>query len=45
MLASRPYGKSGWTGKPGAIVSAPPGGIGGFGANHHLRESLLVLVS
>lgn len=36
-VGSRPYGKSAWSGKPGAVVSASPGGIGGFGANHHLR--------
>jgi chromate reductase, NAD(P)H dehydrogenase (quinone) len=42
-IASRPYGKSAWNGKPGAVVSASPGGIGGFGANHHLRQSLVFL--
>lgn len=42
-VGSRPYGQSAWTGKPGAIVSASPGGIGGFGANHHLRQSLVFL--
>ncbi len=42
-VGSRPYGKSAWTGKPGAVVSASPGGIGGFGANHHLRQSLVFL--
>lgn len=42
-IGSRPYGKSAWSGKPGAIVSASPGGIGGFGANHHLRQSLVFL--
>jgi len=42
-VGSRPYGKSAWNGKPGAIVSASPGGIGGFGANHHLRQSLVFL--
>ena len=42
-VGSRPYGKSAWSGKPGAIVSASPGGIGGFGANHHLRQSLVFL--
>src|ERR1035438_5334577 len=39
-VGSRPYGKSVWSGKPGAIVSASPGVIGAFGANHHLRQSL-----
>ncbi len=42
-VGSRPYGKSVWNGKPGAIVSASPGMIGGFGANHHLRQSLVFL--
>ncbi len=42
-VGSRPYGKSIWNGKPGAIVSVSPGAIGGFGANHHLRQSLVFL--
>lgn len=42
-VGSRPYGKSAWGGKPGAVASASPGGIGGFGANHHLRQSLVFL--
>ena len=42
-VGSRPYGQSVWNGRPGAIVSASPGGIGGFGANHHLRQSLVFL--
>jgi len=42
-VGSRPYGKSAWGGKPGAVVSASPGAIGGFGANHHLRQSLVFL--
>jgi len=42
-VGSRPYGKNVWSGKPGAVVSASPGGIGGFGANHHLRQSLVFL--
>jgi chromate reductase len=42
-VASRPYGKSAWDGKPGAVVSVSPGGLGGFGANHHLRQSLVFL--
>ncbi len=40
---SRPYGQSAWSGKPGAIISVSPGAIGGFGANHHLRQSLVFL--
>jgi len=27
-IGSRPYGQSVWNGKPGAVVSASPGGIG-----------------
>jgi chromate reductase len=42
-IGSRPYGNSAWSGKPGAVVSASPGAIGGFGANHHLRQSLVFL--
>lgn len=40
---SRPYGQSAWSGKPGAVISLSPGAIGGFGANHHLRQSLVFL--
>jgi chromate reductase, NAD(P)H dehydrogenase (quinone) len=42
-VASRPYGQNAWDGKPAAVVSASPGAIGGFGANHHLRQSLTYL--
>jgi chromate reductase len=42
-IASRPYGKSAWDGKPAAVMSVSPGAIGGFGANHHLRQSLVFL--
>ncbi|MBD8348495.1 NADPH-dependent FMN reductase [Dysgonomonas sp. HGC4] len=37
-VGSRPFGKSVWGGKPGAIASQSYGAIGGFGANHHLRQ-------
>jgi len=42
-VGSRPYGKSIWDKKPGAVVSVSPGAIAGFGANHHLRQSLVFL--
>lgn len=42
-VGSRPYGHSVWSGKPGAIISSSPGIYGGFGANHHLRQSLVFL--
>jgi chromate reductase, NAD(P)H dehydrogenase (quinone) len=42
-VGSRPYGKSVFDGKPGAVISTSMGAIGGFGANHHLRQSLVFL--
>src|ERR1051326_3955482 len=42
-IASRPYGKSAWNGKAAGVISVSPGAIGGFGANHHLRQSLVFL--
>jgi chromate reductase len=42
-VGSRPYGSSIWDRKPGAIVSGSPSAIGDFGANHHLRQSLVFL--
>ena len=42
-VGSRPYGKSVWQGKPAAIVSCSPGNIGGFGANHQLRQPMVFL--
>jgi chromate reductase len=42
-VGSRPYGQSVWDGKPAAVISASIGAVGGFGANHHLRQSLAYL--
>jgi chromate reductase len=42
-VASRPSGKSAWSGKPTAVVSVSPGALGGFGANHCLRQSFVFL--
>jgi len=42
-VGSRPYGESVWDSKPGLVVTVSPGAIGGFGANHHLRQSLVFL--
>jgi chromate reductase len=42
-VGSRPYGSSVWDRKPGAVVSGSPGAVGAFGANHHLRQSLVFL--
>ena len=42
-VGSRPYGHSAWSGKPCGVVSVSPGASGAFGANHHLRQSLVFL--
>jgi chromate reductase len=42
-VGSRPYGQSAWAGKPCAVISLSPGALGAFGANHHLRQSLVFL--
>src|SRR5262247_2381754 len=42
-VASRPYGKGAINGKPAAIMSVSTGAVGGFGANHHLRQSAVFL--
>jgi chromate reductase len=42
-VGSRPHGRSVWNGKPGAVISVSPGAMGAFGANHHLRQSLVFL--
>jgi chromate reductase len=42
-VGSRPYGKSAWSGKPAGVISVTPGALGAFGANHHLRQSLVFL--
>jgi chromate reductase, NAD(P)H dehydrogenase (quinone) len=42
-IGSRPYGHSVWAKKPAAIISASPGSIGGFGANHQLRQACVYL--
>lgn len=42
-VGSRPYGENSWDGKPGGVVSVSIGNISGFGANHHLRQSLVFI--
>ncbi|MBZ4023894.1 ACP phosphodiesterase [Rhodobacter sp. TJ_12] len=42
-VGSRPYGENVWAGKPGLVVSGSAGALAGFGAHHHLRQSLVVL--
>lgn len=42
-VGSRPRETSVWRGKPAAIISVSTGVYGAFGANHHLRQSLVFL--
>ncbi len=42
-VGSRPYGQSVFDKKPAAIITASPGAIGGFGANHQIRQACVFL--
>ena len=42
-VGSRPYGRSVFSKKPAAVFSSSPGMTGGFGSNHHLRQSCVFL--
>jgi chromate reductase, NAD(P)H dehydrogenase (quinone) len=42
-VGSRPWGHSAWAGRPAAVISCSPGNLGGFGAHHHLRQSLVAV--
>lgn len=43
-VGSRPYGQNVWGGgKKGAVISVTPGALGGFGANHALRQAVVFL--
>jgi chromate reductase, NAD(P)H dehydrogenase (quinone) len=42
-VGSRPYGQSVFDKKPAAVVTVSPGGIGGFGANHQIRQTCVFL--
>ncbi len=42
-VGSRPYGQSVFDKKPAAIVTASPGSVGGFGANHQIRQAAVFL--
>lgn len=42
-VGSRPKTANLWDHKPAAIISQSPGNLGGFGANHHLRQTLTAL--
>jgi len=42
-IGSSPDDQAVWSGKPAAVASFSTGMLGGFGANHHLRQSLVFL--
>jgi NAD(P)H-dependent FMN reductase/ketosteroid isomerase-like protein len=42
-VGSRPEGRNYWAGKPAAVVSQTPYKLGGFGANHALRQTFAFL--
>lgn len=42
-VGSRPYGQSAFDKKPAAIVTVSPSGLGGFGANHQIRQLAVFL--
>lgn len=42
-VGSRPYGQSAFDKKPAAILTVSPGAIGGFGANHQIRQAAVFL--
>ena len=42
-VGSRPYGQSVYAKKSAAIFSGSPGMTGGFGSNHHFRQSCVFL--
>jgi len=42
-VGSRLYGQSVFDKKPAAIVTVSPGSIGGFGANHQIRQAAVFL--
>lgn len=42
-VGSRPYGKAAINRKPCAVASSSPGALGGFGANHQVRQCVVFL--
>lgn len=42
-VGSRPYGKGCLPGKPCAVATTSPGVLGGFGANHQIRQAVVFL--
>ncbi|MFZ3320806.1 MAG: NADPH-dependent FMN reductase [Usitatibacter sp.] len=42
-VGSRPWGKGSINGKPCAVATTSPGPLGGFGANHQIRQCVVFL--
>lgn len=42
-VASRPWGQNVWAWKPGAVISVSMSPIGGYAANHAIRQTAVVL--
>src|SRR5262249_30780058 len=42
-VGSRPFGQSVFAHQPAPVIHVSPGQYGGFGANHHLRQSCVFL--
>jgi chromate reductase len=42
-VGSRPWGKSLWGEKPMGVITASLGPLGGYGANHHIRQGMVTL--
>ena len=42
-VGSRPYGKACIVGKPCAVVTTSPGALGGYSANHQIRQAVVFL--
>lgn len=42
-VGSRPWGQNSFDGKPTAVITQSIGALGGFGANHVLRQSLVAV--
>lgn len=42
-VGSRPYGQSIWDGLPSAVITVSQSALGGFGANHNIRQAVVFL--
>jgi chromate reductase len=42
-VGSRPFNQSIWNGLAGAVITVSQSALGGFGANHHIRQAVVAL--